>query len=254
MTDTWDYIVVGGGHNGLSAACTLAEANASVLVLDSATKAKVAVLPASDNNVAFFKIDMATSGRVEFGAANRARQMIDGFDVGSTALMTGTFDEQIRQLHAMRVGDSLEIPPVYMAVLSHHDRSLAPEGQDVVYICADVPAQTRAGWGTSKPWYSKAIMRAVGRHIDGLDTEIGRIETSPADFGTMYGTPNGSYFHVDMTPLRYGMNRPARGLGGYTTPVPRYYLAAAGAHPGGGVSGWAGRLAAQTALAASTGG
>jgi phytoene dehydrogenase-like protein len=51
-----------------------------------------------------------------------------------------------------------------------------------------------------------------------------------------------------MTPFRVAMNRPARGLGGYTTPVEGYYLAGAGSHPGGGVSGWPGRLAAQAAL------
>ena len=34
MTDAWDFIVVGGGHNGLSAACTIAAAGKSVLVLE----------------------------------------------------------------------------------------------------------------------------------------------------------------------------------------------------------------------------
>lgn len=52
-------------------------------------------------------------------------------------------------------------------------------------------------------------MRSVSAHLDGLDTEIGGIETSPGDLMTDFTAPNASYFHVDMTPLRLAMNRPA---------------------------------------------
>ncbi|MBB3748380.1 phytoene dehydrogenase-like protein [Mycolicibacterium sp. BK634] len=217
-------------------------------VLDTATRAKVAILPASGNNSATFKIDVALSGRATYprGAAQRAK--IDGFDIRKTALMTGTFDENIRQLQAIRAGESLAKPPVYMAVLSANDSGLAPEGQDVVYLASNVPAQPRDGWEKTKAAMSASIMDSVTTHLAGFDAEIGRIETSPADFGDQFATPNGSYFHVDMTPLRLAMNRPAPGLGGYRSPVTNYFHAGAGSHPGGGVSGWPGRLAAQTAL------
>jgi phytoene dehydrogenase-like protein len=33
----WDYIVIGAGHNGLTAACTLAKAGKSVLVVEQRT-------------------------------------------------------------------------------------------------------------------------------------------------------------------------------------------------------------------------
>jgi phytoene dehydrogenase-like protein len=162
--------------------------------------------------------------------------------------MTGTFDDNIRQLQAIRSGETLQRPPVYMAVLSANDAGLAPEGQDVAYLAANVPAQPRDGWEKMKAVTSEAIMGSVSQHLDGFEAEIGRIETSPADFGEQFATPNGSYFHVDMTPLRLAMNRPAPGLGGYRSPVDNYFHAGAGSHPGGGVSGWPGRLAAQTAL------
>ena len=217
-------------------------------VLDSGTRAKVAILPASGNNSATFKIDMALAGKVRYPRGATQRRKIDDFDIRKTALMTGTFDDQIRQLAAIRAGESLERPPVYMAVLTANDSTLAPDGQEVAYLASNVPAQPRDGWDKAKPWFSEAIMGSVSAHLEGFDTEIGRIETSPADFGDQYATPNGSYFHVDMTPLRLAMNRPARGLGGYRGPIEGYYHAGAGSHPGGGVSGWPGRLAAETAL------
>src|SRR5437899_935917 len=34
MSNTWDYIVIGAGHNGMTAACTLAMAGKSVLVVE----------------------------------------------------------------------------------------------------------------------------------------------------------------------------------------------------------------------------
>lgn len=213
-------------------------------VVDAATRAKVATMPASGNNTATFKIDMALAGRATFPKASRR----DGFDVRRTSLMTGTFDEQLQQMVLIRRGESLPSPPVYMSVLSASDATIAPQGQDVVYLASNVPAQPAGGWEQAKPLLAKAVMSTVEMHLDGLEAEIGRVETSPGDLMERWGAPNGSYFHVDMTPLRLLGNRPAPGLGGYAGPIDGYLHAGAGSHPGGGVSGWPGRLAAQTAL------
>ena len=110
-----------------------------------------AVLPASGNNSATFKIDIALSGLATYHQGAQQRRRIDDFDIRKTALMTGTFDDNFRQLQAIRAGDSLENPPVYMAVLTANDASLAPDGQDVVYLASNVPAQPRDGWDKAKP-------------------------------------------------------------------------------------------------------
>lgn len=216
--------------------------------VDSSVRTKIAMLPASGNNSATFKVDLALGGRVGFPVAQPKRDRIDGHDLRTVSLMTGTFDEQIEQLTLIRRGQSLPQPPCYLAVLSGLDPSVAPAGQDVLYVASNVPAQPRDGWAAERDHCAQAVLASASPHLSGLDTEIGRVVTSPADFGTQYATPNGSYFHVDMTPLRLAMNRPAPGLGGYRGPVAQYLHAGAGSHPGGGVSGWPGRLAAQTAL------
>ncbi len=216
--------------------------------VDTAVRAKVATMPASGNNSATFKVDMALAGRVEFTAGMRQRAKVDGSDLRKVSLMTGTFDDQITQLGLIRRGESLPRPPIYIAVLSGLDPTVAPDGQDVLYLASNVPAQPRESWETAKPWLTTAILESASAHLSGIDSEIDRIVTSPADYGTQFGTPNGSYFHIDMTPLRLGMRRPAPGLGGYRGPITGYFHAGAGSHPGGGVSAWPGRLAAQTAL------
>lgn len=217
-------------------------------LLDSATRAKVAMIPASGNNSATLKIDMAVAGRAGYPLAEAARKRYDGADIRRTALMTGTFDDQITQLKAIQRGESMASPPVYMAVLSASDSSIAPQGQDVVYLASNMPANPRGDWAEHKADFTKLVLGSVERYMSGLEHEIGRVVTSPADLEERYGASGGSYFHVDMTPFRALKNRPGRGLGGYTTPIEGYYLAGAGSHPGGGVSGWPGRLAAETAL------
>jgi len=239
-------------RRGVLAAVPPQEAYGSLLdegVVDSSVRTKIAMLPASGNNSATFKVDLALAGRVELPVAQSRRDRIDGHDLRTVSLMTGSFDDQLQQLALIRRGRSLPQPPCYIAVLSGLDPSVAPAGQDVLYVASNVPAQPRDGWEVERDDYAGAVLGSAAAHLAGLATEIGRVVTSPADFAAQYATPNGSYFHVDMTPLRLAMNRPAPGLGGYRGPVEGYFHAGVGSHPGGGVSGWPGRLAARTALA-----
>jgi phytoene dehydrogenase-like protein len=217
-------------------------------VLDRDIRTKVSMIPANSANSAAFKIDMAVGGRLDFAGAKRA----DGFDPRRTTLMTGTLEDHIAHLQALKLGRSVATPPLYMAVLSAVDPTIAPQGQDVLYLHSNVPADPVGGWEANKGAYEDTIMKSARRFLEGLDAEIGRVVHTPEDFERRFGTPKGCYFHVDMTPQRLGVNRPARGLGGYRTPVEGLYLAGAGAHPGGTINGWCGRLAAQQALADST--
>ena len=218
-------------------------------VLDRPVQERVASIPANAANIAPFKIDMAVGGALAFPKAQARRATLDGFDVRKTTFMTGTLEDQRRHVRAIRLGQRIESPPLYMAILSANDSSLAPPGEDVLYLHSNVPADlSQSAWSDQKAAYSQTIRTSARRFIGGLDQEIGAVEHSPADLEARFGVPRGCYFHVDMTASRLGMNRPAAGLGGYRTPVERLYLAGAGTHPGGGVLGWPGRLAADCAL------
>jgi phytoene dehydrogenase-like protein len=218
-------------------------------VLDRKTRDSVRYMPANYLNVAPFKIDSAVGGRLTYTKAERRRQgRHDAVDIRKTTFMTGTLEDHMAQLHAMKGGRNIPNPPVYMAILSAADPTIAPAGQDVLYLHSNAPAEPVEGWPSSKAIYSRAIRSSANRFLDGMSAEIGAVETTPADFERRFSTPKGCYFHVDMIPTRMGSNRPAPGLGGYVTPVTALYLAGAGVHPGGGVNGWPGRLAAERAL------
>jgi phytoene dehydrogenase-like protein len=130
------------------------------------------------------------------------------------------------------------------------DPSQAPEGQDVMYLSTpSVPVQPVEGWDTVQDRAIEALLDQSGQFYDsGLDQEIGRRVETPQGLARRLRVSNGCYFHVDFTPTRSGPLRPAAGLGGYRTPLDGLYLAGAGTHPGGGVMGTSGRLAAQAVL------
>jgi phytoene dehydrogenase-like protein len=210
---------------------------------------KIKFIPANSLAVAPFKIDIANGGPLTYPKAQEKRKKRDDMDVRKTTFMSGTLEDHIIQHKACLRGEQVDfLPPMYFAIMSANDASIAPAGQDVLYVYANVPINPVGGWDACKEKYSKQIMASMNRFVGGLDKEIGRIEHTPKDFEDQFGAPNGAYFHVDMIPTRMLMNRPAPGLGGYKTPFKGLYLASAGSHPSGGVCGWAGRLAAETAM------
>ncbi|MDB5972335.1 MAG: NAD(P)/FAD-dependent oxidoreductase [Hydrocarboniphaga sp.] len=216
---------------------------------DEGLRKKIEFIPANSIAVAPFKIDYAVGGPVTYRKAVAARAKRDDLDVRKTTFMTGTLEQHIAQHKAALRGENVDFrPPLYFAIMSANDASIAPKGQDVFYLYVNTPLNPVGGWGENKAGYSQQIRNAVSHYVDGLEHEIGSVEHCPKDFEDQFGTPNGAYFHVDMIPTRMLMNRPASGLGGYRTPFAGLYLAGAGSHPSGGVCGWPGRLAAETAM------
>jgi phytoene dehydrogenase-like protein len=72
---------------------------------------------------------------------------------------------------------------------------------------------------------------------------------TPLDLERNLGMKKGNIMHLDMSLDQMFLFRPLPGLSEYRTPVSGLYLTGASTHPGGGVSGAAGRNAAQTVIA-----
>jgi len=60
--------------------------------------------------------------------------------------------------------------------------SIAPDGEDVVYLACNVPVEPRGGWAEKKDKFRKTVLRSVERYMSGLEAEIGHVASSPADF------------------------------------------------------------------------
>ena len=219
-------------------------------VLDTKIKQQVKYIPGNSLDVAPYKIDIAAGSRLGYHKAQAKRDQRDGVDLRKTTFMTGTLEEHLVQHAACKRGEQVDfLPPMYFSILSGADPSIAPEGGDVLYLYANVPVEPVGGWtDKTKQRYSEQIIASSKRFIDGMDSELGRVETCPQDFIDKFSAPRAAYFHVDMIPTRLGGHRPSPDLGAYKTPVDGLYLASCGSHPTGGVCGLPGKLSAECAL------
>jgi phytoene dehydrogenase-like protein len=68
---------------------------------------------------------------------------------------------------------------------------------------------------------------------------------TPLDIEQQFRIRGGHWHHAELCLDQFMMLRPAHGATQYATPVDGLYLCGAGAHPGGGVMGLAGRNAAR---------
>nr|WP_240945917.1 NAD(P)/FAD-dependent oxidoreductase [Pseudomaricurvus alkylphenolicus] len=205
-------------------------------------------IPANASNMGPFKIDMAIDGPLLFERASQKRGQRDGVDINGASLMTGTLDEHVDHTSQVRLGRLGKKPPIWMTVLSHNDKTLAPEGKSTAYLYTSIPVKTDMSEEELSHRCSNFLVESSKQYLVGLGAELGRNTLTPLAFNDEFSLPNGCIYHVDMLPTRLGPLRPARGLGGGSTEIKSLYLGGAGSHPGGGVYGLPGKFAAQEAL------
>ena len=153
------------------------------------------------------------------------------------------------------VGASMISPEPWleMAVPSVIDPSLAPAGQHVMSIAAHfAPRRLAAGsWSGERETLVRTVLGVLDRHAPSLrQTIVGQHVLTPEDLEDQWGLSGGHIFHGEMTLVQLWMARPLLGWARHETPIRGLFLASAGTHPGGGLTGLPGWLAARRVLAA----
>jgi phytoene dehydrogenase-like protein len=78
---------------------------------------------------------------------------------------------------------------------------------------------------------------------------VARAVLSPKDLEARFGFTEGAVTHGEITLDQIMFMRPVAGWGRYSTPVDGLFLGGAGSHPGPGILGASGWLAAKRAIA-----
>jgi phytoene dehydrogenase-like protein len=202
--------------------------------------------PAGRANVVPFLANIAMSAPLRLRRHQELRT--DGADLNKAVGLIGT-PEEVRQSFAYaKRGDIPNRHAVSVTPLSNSDPTQAPPGQSLAYIYLPAaPVVAREGWPAVRDRVMHSVIAHVSEFYEGFDSEIGRFVEAPPDRAARLNVTHGCVTHIDFASSRSGSKRPAAGLGGPSI-VPGFFLGGAGIHPGGGVSGLPGRIAAHRVL------
>lgn len=138
-------------------------------------------------------------------------------------------------------------PYIDMIIPSMIDPSMAPPGKHVMSCFVQyAPYELRDGnWEDQREAFGDAVIDTLAEFIPNLkDIILYRQVLTPWDIEQSIGLTQGNIFQGELSLSQLFFQRPAPGYANYRTPVRNYYQCGSGTHPGGGISGASGRLAA----------
>jgi phytoene dehydrogenase-like protein len=176
-----------------------------------------------------------------------------GADLRHRLVIAPSSDAVENAFNPAKYGEFSAEPVMEITCPSAHDASFAPEGHHVLSVVSQyAPSVLRGGWDTGRAALQAAILSRLESYAPGIgDLVVATQLLTPADIAVRHGMVGGSWHHGDLAVEQMLFLRPAAGIARYATPVPGLWLAGAGSHPGGGISGTAGWNAANEILGAA---
>jgi phytoene dehydrogenase-like protein len=138
-------------------------------------------------------------------------------------------------------------PYIDVIIPSMIDPNMAPPGKHVMSCFVQyAPYELSQGsWEDQREAFGDAVIDTLAEYFPDLKKIIvGRQVLTPLDIEKMTGLSEGNIFQGELSLSQLFFLRPAPGLAQYRTPVKGYYQCGSSTHPGGGISGAPGRLAA----------
>lgn len=137
----------------------------------------------------------------------------------------------------------------YMDVIlpSMIDPGMAPAGQHVMSIFVQyAPYNIEGGWNEAKrEAFGDTVVDTLAEYAPNIKQAIlHRQVLTPWDIETSMGLTEGNIFHGELLLHQLFFLRPVAGWADFRTPVRAFYQCGSGTHPGGGIMGAGGRLAA----------
>lgn len=152
-----------------------------------------------------------------------------------------------------KYGDFSRRPFMNIVFPSVLDPDMAPKGKHVMSIFVQyAPYHLKEGpahWPEKREAFGDAVIDTLSEYCPTLkDSILHRQVLTPWDLEQEFGLTEGNIFHGELSLEQLLFQRPASGWAQYKTPIRKLWLCGSGAHPGGGVMGAPGQLAARDIL------
>lgn len=173
-------------------------------------------------------------------------------ELGNRLLVAPDEDYVERAFNPAKYGQFSPEPVIEVTIPSIADPVLAPSGRHVVSaVFQYAPHDLKAGWDRkARSDVQSAVMDSLEKYMPGLGGHVTASELLlPPDLEREFGMTGGHWHHAELSFDQFLFVRPVPGAAQYQLPLEGLYLCGAGAHPGGGVTGAAGRNAADAILA-----
>jgi phytoene dehydrogenase-like protein len=150
-----------------------------------------------------------------------------------------------------KYGNFSREPYMDIVIPSMIDPNMAPPGKHVMSIFVQyAPYEINGGWTDAKrEELGNTVIKTLARYAPNIESMIlHRQVLTPADIERIVGLSEGNNFQGELALQQLFFLRPAPAWAKYRTPIHGFWQCGAGTHPGGGVMGASGRLAAHAVL------
>ncbi|MBT3190140.1 MAG: NAD(P)/FAD-dependent oxidoreductase [Anaerolineae bacterium] len=151
----------------------------------------------------------------------------------------------------VKYGEYSEQPYLDMQIPTLIDPSLAPDGKHILSVTVKyMPYKLRNGnWDELRAEIGKLVIDTISAYAPDFRQYIQHVKViTPLEMEDVYSLPEGSPVHGDMALNQFMWMRPIPGYAQYRGPFEGLYMCSVATHPGCGVTGISGKIAARQIL------
>ena len=175
----------------------------------------------------------------------------DGHHLRGAISISPSYDYLENAYDDAKYGNFSKKPFMDIILPSVLDPEMAPPGKHVMSCFVQyAPYNINGGWNDEKrEAFGDAVVNALAEYAPNIkDIILHRQVLTPSDLESTFGLTEGNIFHGELTIQQLFSLRPAVRWADYTTPIRNYYQCGSGTHPGGGITGSPGEMAAKKIL------